>query len=328
MCNYENINKVLKITELIAQNERIDMTDERDQRVLLLKLFGSEFSFGNIHLRLTALDAIYSANAGFNHFVIEDIAEKIVSFKSDKALIDYAKKIIDGEKDTKNLFNARYGITKNLGQGGKNLSLLSKYTHYVFKANDKEDFVGFPIYDSIVNTMYPKLYSVLYNKKDISTNDITNYVAKLNTVRKELFANKEYIGGWQQFDILDAYLWRMGKLSNGNFSQFLGKEDYIQLIKNLNLNIDKLEKPTEYNQRLYEIYKDNKNFEGCVKQKPVKNNRIIYSVDTDEIIRYKLSDSRIKAEQIFKGLKSEEYMTALLNHWREFYNNKINKKGQ
>ena len=68
---------------------------------------------------------------------------------------------------------------------------------------------------------------------------IETYVSCLNQLRHALFDdNSLFMGRYQQFDILDAYLWRMGKFDDGNLSLLLGRDDYVRFIRNIGLDFE------------------------------------------------------------------------------------------
>jgi hypothetical protein len=62
----------------------------------------------------------------------------------------------------------------------------------------------------------------------------------MNDLRKVLFGNDALFDGLQQFDVLDAYLWRTGKFEDGNLSLLIGKDDYNKFVTNLNLKLASL----------------------------------------------------------------------------------------
>ena len=66
--------------------------------------------------------------------------------------------------------------------------------------------------------------------------NIEEYIKDLDLLRDALFGNNTTkIHGMQQFDALDAYLWRVGKVKNGNFSLLFTKKEYVTFINNLSL---------------------------------------------------------------------------------------------
>ena len=139
-------------------------------------------------------------------------------------------------------------------------------------------------------------------------------------LRKSIFgkSTKRY-KGYQQFDLLDAYLWRMGKFTGGNIAS-LSREDYTKFITNLGLEAerkdDDWETATAYKQRLAQ----NSNFSSIkkTKQKVKKNETITTSeVDINHAILELLKTKH--SREIFKTLKAEKYMAILHQHWLKYF---------
>ena len=194
------------------------------------------------------------------------------------------------------------------------MSLLSKYAYYALY-NQKQYPLGFPIYDSLALDAYPTVCKMLGIEQHTEiANDICNYVAALDNVRTILFGNDDlFQGQYQQFDILDAYLWRMGKFSGGNLSLLLGREDYVTFIKNLGLNANPIvgrknafyEKDSDYKSRMMK--------KGTNSETEFDFNKTIVKLYIDSSC------------QPFIGMKdsnTQAYMEKLLEHWRIFNNAK------
>ena len=214
------------------------------QRKLISEIFESskDYNKDTIILRLSAIDYFYSTNAYRTYYAIEDMAKKISLLGSEKASVDYFRGIVQNGKDSKGLFIEKYGIRKNLKEGGIQPSLMSKYAYYLLLKYGEDDNVGFPIYDKLAREIFPLLLKHLGEEVDSQTTDsltIQRYVEELNRLRKKLFKDDERPCEMQQFDLLDAYLWRMGKIRNGNFSLLLTKDDYGKFIKKLGLKEQK-----------------------------------------------------------------------------------------
>ena len=287
----------------------------KDQKALISHLFshGGDYSRGTIMLRLVVIDSLYSTNAAYSYFSFEEMAERIYELgHKEESAKNYFYSITKGGKDTSKLFQEAFGIQKNLSEGSKQMSLLSKYAYYSL-FNDKNYPLGFPIYDRLALQMYPKVCRMLTIKPETKIDgSIETYVSALNEVRKSLFDNNELFCGLQQFDILDAYLWRMGKFSEGNMSLLLGREDYVRFVKNLNLaalpmpnSKDKFkEADKDYKLRMNKIH--NGSLLGQ-KGKEFNFNSTIVNMFLDEKVNP------------FAGLNKDvaDYMTTLLNHWRQ-----------
>ncbi len=82
--------------------------------------------------------------------------------------------------------------------------------------------------------------------------NILSYLTLLKRLASQLNINGQY--DLQDFDILDAYLWRMGKFSEGNFSLLLNKDEYLTLIKAYNL--EGYEKPNKNAPEVNNLLKD------------------------------------------------------------------------
>lgn len=224
------------------------------QRETILRVFKEgklRYDVPTIILRLTVIDSLYSTNAQYSYFSIEDMANELFSLGSnEKDAVEYFKQIALGGNDSKNLFNKEYGIRKNCNAGSKQMSLMSKYAYYTLLC-DNSSALGFPIYDSLVIKMYPIMWEKMFGiKTTIEKECIEKYVASLNALRKKLFDNNDLFYGMQQFDILDAYLWRMGKLNGGNYSLLLTRSEYVRFISNLGLNSVVAHANTKFNENV------------------------------------------------------------------------------
>lgn len=239
-----------------------------NQRAIISRLFnekgvqgqgqGLDQSHGHVHvhgqehilLRLVVLNSYYSTNAAYSYFSLERLAERIIhettqfAGKSGKLPNDYFYDIVLqnlGKPTTigKNIFEASYGIQK-IGTPGATLkSLISKYAYYCMMMDTKRYPLGFPIYDSLARESYRKVMSALGLKpqtaQTLQSGSIGEYISALNELREEIFGkgSTALFCGLQQFDILDAYLWWMGKLEGGNFSLLLTEGEYKMLINNI-----------------------------------------------------------------------------------------------
>lgn len=287
--------EILKTMKLIAE-DIIEENSENvftynQQRAMINRIFQIEkYDIASIMLRLTVIDSLYSTNAAYSYFSIEEMAHKIYALGNEEQAKKYFNSLIT-QNDSENLFNEKYGIRKNLEEGSKQASLMSKYAYYQLLQDTKKYPLGFPIYDSLAIKMYPIVCNALNIKsssknkitipadKDIDTPNICDYINALDIIRKELFRQDTHLFyNLQQFDILDAYLWRMGKIDEGNFSLLLSKDDYEKFVTNLGLGHSKY----------------NNDFNALV-QKEIKNR------STNEIVT---------------GLSNSEYISALIEHWK------------
>ena len=155
--------------------------------------------------------------------------------------------------------------------------------------------------------MYPKVCERLAINTDLdSTNvSIEKYIAALNELRKIIFEQEKddlFEGKYQQYDILDAYLWRMGKLGKGNYSLLLNKSDYCRLIRNLGL-----EKHTPKTKDI-DNYSVDAQSEDNEEQKTSKFN---------DIIREKTIEK--KSNEIVKWMKDGKCIKEMIDHWKKYY---------
>ena len=241
-----DILRHIAVDELAGEKIDLSQADYINQRAIINSIFRQgEYTKGQLILRLTVIDSLYSTNAAYSYFSIEEMAEKILALGTQRQARDYFYSIACLGKDNKKLFDEPYGIQKDLREGSKQMSLLSKYAYYELMQEPQRYPKGFPIYDRLAREAYPIVCRMLKLKpveRLSQTPDIEPYIKCINQLRKELFANDEMFHGFQQFDVLDAYLWRMGKFNEGNLSLLLGREDYCQFIRNIKLDADTMGK--------------------------------------------------------------------------------------
>jgi len=317
----EKIRDIMRsIVECELQTEAKTLQDATyiDQKLLISSLFNSDqpYSVGTIMLRLVVIDSLYSTNAAYSYFSFEEMAENIYIKlgQNEKSAREYFNSLVHDGKDDKNLFREAYGIQKNLSEGAKQMSLLSKYAYYSLYLQDEYP-LGFPIYDSLALESYPTVCKMLGIPQITHIDeDITQYIKALNEVRKVLFDNNETFDGIQQYDILDAYLWRMGKFSGGNLSLLLGREDYITFVKNIGLQAKKLECKNEK-------FKES---DADYKQRMIQNSAVGVTTDSKSHTSFDFNQAVVeKLSQEgcnpFVGIKVyDNYLNKLLNHWRQF----------
>ena len=215
-----------------------------------------------VYKRLVVIDALYSTNMNQRYYGIEDMANTIDDLSYNAGIVpdDNLRNRVRNFRDSLFLendivvylgndivvyrdpiakaFAMSYGIHKNLNQAGSAMSLLSKYFYFLL-LTDPSEKIGFPIYDSLASDMYPIVCEYVYEKASGTPRKIVNvktidhlcdYFLALDQLRNSIGISS--IGGrsLQEFDLLDAYLWRMGKFSGNNFSLLLDQDDYKNLI--------------------------------------------------------------------------------------------------
>ena len=282
-------DEVLGVMRLIADDlgreaKSLRQASYNDQRLLIRNVFGTgEYSRGIIMLRLVVIDSLYSTNARYSYFAFDEMAERIFDLGgSEKSASAYFSTVARTGEDKKGLFSESYGIKKNLQEGGKQQSLLSKYAYYSLMKEAEHYPLGFPIYDSLVREIYPAACRVLGIRPQRITalTDFKTYLLALSELRGAIFGkSEELFSGYQQFDLLDAYLWRLGKLANGNLSLLMGREDYEKFAR------------------------------------AVMSSRLTDPGSFDKKAQMWLRSSR----RPFAGLSDEKYLDALVSHWRTHY---------
>ena len=231
--------------------------------------------------------------------------------------LNYFKQIARGKAVEKNLFEESYGIRKNTQIGGKLISLISKYAYYTLLSENKCP-LGFPIYDSLAIEVFPVICEILkipyvFKHKD----NIQEYVACLNALRAKLFgeAIDQRFEDMQQFDILDAYLWRIGKLRHGNYSLLFTKSDYLQFIENVLGNLSGGNKTI--NEIIYNRFNTTYPDLCKIKINKTKNNSsyTTYEVDINKLIA-EICDKKPTKDILSNVKDSQGAMYALIENWK------------
>lgn len=242
------------LAQTITKNEGVIDTKGlpcNNQGAIISRLFSGKEDQEHILLRLVVLNSYYSTNAAYSYFSLEQLADRIIdettqfAGKRGKLPNDYFYDIVLqnlGKPTTigKAFFEASYGIKKNGTPGATLKSLISKYAYYCMLMDTKRYPLGFPIYDSLARKSYRKVMSALGLKpqmvQTLDTGSIGEYISALNELREAIFGagSTALFCGLQQFDMLDAYLWWMGKLEGGNFSLLLTEGEYKMLINHVN----------------------------------------------------------------------------------------------
>ena len=340
-----------EILKLISNNYssgvKTIIADYSDQRSMLTYLFNvtaNPYCKASIVLRLTALDSLYSTNAEYSYFSVEEMAERIIHLGDERKAANYFyDMVINRERgDYEHLFSEKFGIRKNLSEGSTQPSLLSKYAYYQVRRWQNDYPLGFPIYDSLASRMYPIIAARLGLKrqkyfisesKNLDTNtyennlSIQDYISALDSIRKVLFTDDLLLNGYQQFDILDALLWSMGKIDGGNISLLVNRKDYTKFIENLGLNAKQTnngvyeERFKDYNKRMFDKYSAVINDKTKVSRDPEEikpeTKKIVYKADINALIKYELLKKKVKS---FTGTSNFDYMSKLLEYYLMYIN--------
>jgi hypothetical protein len=199
-------------------------------------------SIGDILLRLTVIDSMYSTQMNRRYYALQELAEKLYCLNQKKALPELFKEFISNNRDASlfngtiggknfNLFSEKYGIGKDGEDKGAAVSLISKYAYF-------ETNYGFPIYDSIVCEMYPRIWTYCsFGKKDytLTVKDKNQQMIGDETIvvyTKAIDNLIARLGGGITYDHFDRLLWFVGKIYRGNLSLVVGRENYEWCVKN------------------------------------------------------------------------------------------------
>jgi hypothetical protein len=292
------------------------------------KTAGFGYSIESIISRLMIIETYYSTNASYCYFSFEEMAKAIYNLgcecKAKQYFANLVTMCIDSNEEK--VFQYQYGCHKNLRKGSQQLSLLSKYAYYQLFQN-KHYPLGFPIYDKLAHKIYPKLCSLLeiIPKTNIEES-IQNHNSAFNAVRTKIWKdyNNSY-KGIQQFDLLDAYLWRMGKFSEGSLFNLMSYDDYKKFIMNLGLEY-KDETEAKYKERIYDTFDMSIKNPQIIRKDHVKNKRKEkYTIDFDKLILYFIKHPP-KGINPFEGLKQQKYLEKLYEHWLLYYSNVKTRK--
>lgn len=324
---------VLALMQVIAEQLQVSVSvDKRtynDQRALINSIFRTtsdrEYNIGSIMLRLTVIDSLYATNAAYSYFSIEEMAQRIHNMGSEHAATRQFASYAQGNNETAvdALFDEPFGIRKNLAEGSKQVSLLSKYAYYCVLQESQKYPMGFPIYDSLAKEIYPKLWAKLdLGVKSTEEKEMKAYVADLRKICSALFEREADSFGMQQFDLLDAYLWRMGKFSHGNLSLMLERKDYVRFITNLGLNaeergVDKdgrivYEPLPDYAKRMRCIYCD----KPLTGKKKVKIAEDPNTVNVDDLV---LCEFVSGEKPPFNDIRNQKTLEEMYVHWKQYY---------
>lgn len=208
----------------------------------ILKVFeGTKgYTKDGILVRLTLIDSMYSTQMGRRYYALDELAEVLTTLAQGEEdrlknlFIEFAKNpdknlkfftYNSDPKTKKNLFSECYGIGKDGKDKGVAISLISKYAYF-------ETGFQFPIYDSIACEMYPLVWHYCgfgKTKPELLVKNGTNvdgaktmvaYVKAINLLIDKLDCKG------LNYDLLDRFLWFVGKIRRGNLSLVLTRDEY------------------------------------------------------------------------------------------------------
>ena len=224
-----NHKKLLNLFEKI-HSEKKNESGYSLGKSTILKVFKATdgYSHEDILARLTLIDSMYSTQMSRRYYGLEELAVALADVHNRKNLeevfLDFLKdkdlkpfELRNSKKVRTNLFIEKYGIGKNGEDKGSAVSLISKYAYFETKFK-------FPIYDSIVREMYPRVWNYCGFPKsemlEFKYNDMTSFVEMINLMISKL--NSTYVN----YDSLDRILWYVGKIYRGNLSLVLSRKEY------------------------------------------------------------------------------------------------------
>lgn len=225
-----NHKKLLNLFEKI-HSEKKDESGYSLGKSTILKVFKATdgYSHEDILARLTLIDSMYSTQMSRRYYGLEELAKVLAEINQnkplEKAFIGFLKDksydpfVIKGKKT--NLFSEKYGIGKNGEDKGQAVSLISKYAYF-------ETEFRFPIYDSIVREMYPRIWNYCGFKEqmpEIKVNDMVSFIEAIDLLISKLDCTDV------TYDTLDRVLWYVGKIYRGNLSLVLSMEEYKAFVK-------------------------------------------------------------------------------------------------
>lgn len=226
-----------------------------EQREMIDKLFSEQKEGAERRLllltRLSLLDALYSTGVNRYHpYAVVDIAEAIDKLGTDDeyvaTLATWLDNLDDQQSKALELFNRRFGdLTDNSEEkkekwekGTCAISLLSKYSYYLFRQYKDKYPSGFPIYDSLAKESYARVLAYIGEEKAKTCprgvgSSIVSFLKAIKALGIALWGSDEeymkYEYSMQRFDLLDTYLWRLGKLNKASYSLLLPRGDFAKI---------------------------------------------------------------------------------------------------
>ncbi len=238
--NIDHIQQIRFILDSLKEKDVYDCSEDgfSSDKNAIKRIFDmtATRSMGDILLCLTVIDSMYSTQMNRRYYALQELAEKLYCLNQKKALPELFKEFISNNRDASlfngniggvdfNLFSEKYGIGKDGEDKGAAVSLISKYAYF-------ETNYGFPIYDSIVCEMYPRIWTYCgFGKKDyrLTIKDDNQRMVGDETIMAYTKAIDEMIkrlGGDISYDHLDRLLWFVGKIIRGNLSLVLDRKGY------------------------------------------------------------------------------------------------------
>ncbi|MBR4154993.1 MAG: hypothetical protein IKT96_06595 [Paludibacteraceae bacterium] len=218
-----------------------------------------EFSQMDIYHRLILIDSLYSTNVNqMRTFGLEEMTDAIWNLcsngngnHSDAFLAQSLHYLITLQQQNVTplikAFNDEYGyyekiITNNnvkqiILAKAKAISLLSKYFYFVALMQKADDY-GFPIYDSIVcGLIRPVEKYIGLLPLSINLDNMQNFILAVKRIVDALESADPNLwnpqnSGKLKFELLDYFLWHIGKAGEKTYNSLLSKTEYLSFYPN------------------------------------------------------------------------------------------------
>lgn len=246
----KHVKDVRSLFGILAKQDVSGETVFSADKNAILKVFRdtNDTNKNDILVRLTLIDSMYSTQMGRRYYALEELADVLAKLANGKK--GELKKLFlafanDPEKNAhqfdfhegmgenmikKNLFSENYGIGKDGEDKGVAISLISKYAYFLTEFK-------FPIYDSIACEMYPLVWHfcgfkgkcpklrVTKNGRVQGKQSMILFVNAINLLIKKLDCKVV------NYDLLDRFLWFVGKIRRGNLSLVLTRKEYEETMR-------------------------------------------------------------------------------------------------
>lgn len=232
----KHLNQVRQLLEMLTNKDVYGDSGFSADKDAILKIFANtkDNKKEDVLIRLTLIDSMYSTQMSRRYYALEELAEALVEIARNNEIkslfLAFSK---NPEKNcnefnfgkNKNLFSECYGIGKDGSDKGVAISLISKYAYFLTGFR-------FPIYDSIACEMYPLVWhycgfgdecpKLIATENGRIQGELT-MILFVNAINK-LLVHLDCDGA--TYDLLDRFLWFVGKIRRGNLSLVLSRHEY------------------------------------------------------------------------------------------------------
>lgn len=253
----DHLKKVQELFGMLAKQDVYGESGFSADKEAIHKVFGctNDYDKADLLVRLTLIDSMYSTQMSRRYYALDELAEVLAKLADGKTgkleamFLAFAKEpeknlsrfnyteVVTNEKGekvtvSKNLFSECYGIGKDGEDKGVAISLISKYAYFLTGCK-------FPIYDSIACEMYPLVWhfcgwgkfhknKLTITNKEGQTLGAETMIAFVNAINLliDKLDCKEV-----DYDLLDRFLWFVGKIRRGNLSLVLTREEYENVMQ-------------------------------------------------------------------------------------------------